>query len=68
MGRKTNGALANKLIRLAQSAKPGYISTNDSGPNRLLAVRTLLIPINSPPATIAGIIGTKISESDFTNR
>ncbi|CAC6980946.1 Uncharacterised protein [Staphylococcus aureus] len=28
----------------------------------------LFNPINKPPATMAGIIGTKISESIFTNR
>ena len=67
IGRKVNGAFANRLIIAAKSANCGYIKINDC-PSKKFAVKILLIPINKPPATIAGMIGTKISLSSLTAR
>ena len=36
-------------------------------PLNIAAVRILFTPINRPPATMAGMIGTKISLNNFTN-
>ena len=54
------------------SARPailGFASITDLPvQNKSLDVNTLLIPINNPPATIAGMIGTKISLNILTKR
>ena len=52
-------------MRLTISANPlipGYISTTDCGPKSPAPVKTLFKAINRPPATKAGISGTKISD------
>ncbi|CSB89428.1 Uncharacterised protein [Vibrio cholerae] len=54
---------------LARSANPGLASIKDwPSINSPGAVNTLNSPINKPPATIAGMIGTKISDNPFTAR
>ena len=37
-------------------------------PSNIAAVRTLLMPMSRPPATMAGMIGTKISENILMKR
>ena len=45
----------------------GNISSIDLGPNNPSAVKKLRNAIKRPPATSAGIIGTKISDSNLIN-
>ena len=67
-GKKTKAAFAKVLIIAAKSTIPGFASIKDfPWINKSFAVNRLLIPISKPPATIAGIIGTKISESNLTS-
>ena len=49
-------------MMLAKSFIAGNISTTDCAPNNPGEVNTLLIAISKPPATNAGINGTKISD------
>ena len=65
-GKNANGALANMLIAVARPLNCGYRSMTDL-PLNIAAVRILFTPINRPPATMAGMIGTKISLNNFTN-
>ena len=63
MGRKANGALAIKLTISDNPVICGNISTNDLGPNIPCPVKMLFKAINKPPATKAGINGTKMSDN-----
>ena len=57
------------LMKSTKSARPGCISiTLNSSTKKPFAVSMEWIPINKPPATIAGMIGTKISAKPFTKR
>ena len=65
-GKNTNGALAKVLMAVASPFHCGYRSIMDL-PSNMPEVKMLFNPINKPPATIAGMIGTKMSLSIFTN-
>ena len=67
-GRKVNGALAKMLIIVARSRNCGNMSMMDCPPSNIAAVRTLLMPMSRPPATMAGMIGTKMSENILMKR
>ncbi len=63
IGKKANGADAMRLTIWANPVICGNISTSDFGPNMPAPVKILFNAISKPPATKAGINGTKISDN-----
>ena len=66
-GRKVKGAFAKVLMAEASPCHMGYSSIIDC-PFTSGDVRRLLSPIRRPPATIAGMMGTKMSLSILMKR
>ncbi|GFI63117.1 hypothetical protein IMSAG117_00527 [Lactobacillaceae bacterium] len=65
IGIKINGAADINWIMLDKPLIIGFISTIACGPNKPLDVKKLFKAINKPPATKAGMIGTKISDKSL---
>ena len=65
IGKKTYGAADITLTIPSSPLMAGNIWTTDFGPNRPWETKTLSKAINRPPATRAGMIGTKISDSNL---
>ena len=60
-GRNMNGAADISWIMSDRPLMAGLIWTRDLGPNRPGLVKKLFKAISKPPATRAGMIGTKMS-------
>ena len=67
IGIKMNGAADITWIISDAPAIPGAISTTDLGPKSPGDVKKLFKAISKPPATNAGMIGTKISDNSLIN-
>ncbi len=67
IGKNMNGAADISWIIEEIPSIAGYISSIDFGPKSPAAVKKFCNAINKPPATRAGIIGTKISDNNLIN-
>ena len=65
IGKNINGAADINWIIAERPLIAGYISSNDFGPNKPAEVKKFRRAIKRPPATKAGMIGTKISDKSL---